>query len=159
MVANLCILLRGLEFDRIKKYLDSEVNKQLTSILVSITTLVVSAAGALHYNSLFIGNIAPLQFHYFIYFVMTTISTMGYENPFSSAASRVLIIILVIFALTFVPIQSGELIRHLSSKSYYARLTYKASESVPHIVILGSLSNNSAENFFKELFHPDHGLA
>lgn len=84
---------------------------------------------------------------------------MGYENKFSTAASRVLIIILVIFALTFVPMQSSELIRHLSSKSYYARLTYKASDSVPHIVILGSISNNSAENFFKELFHPDHGLA
>lgn len=34
---------------------------------------------------------------------MTTISTMGYENKFSSSISRVLIIILVLLALTFVP--------------------------------------------------------
>lgn len=56
ILANLCVLLRGLEFDRVKKYLDSEVNKQLTSILVSITTLVIAAAGALHYNSLFVDS-------------------------------------------------------------------------------------------------------
>jgi len=34
---------------------------------------------------------------------MTTISTMGYENPFSSVISRILIIILVAFAFAFVP--------------------------------------------------------
>ncbi|CAD8157114.1 unnamed protein product [Paramecium pentaurelia] len=159
MFANLVCLFRGLEFDRMKKYLDSEVNKQLTSIMITTATLVLCAAGALHFNSLFLETVLHFKFHYFIYFVMTTISTMGYENKFSSAISRVLIIILVLLALTFVPYQTGQLIRHLSSKSYYARLNYKSSQAVPHIVILGTISLNAAENFFKELFHEDHGLA
>ena len=98
------------------------------------------------------------NFQYYIYFVMTILSTLGYENKFTSISSRVMIIILIIFALTFVPIQTGELIRHLSGKSYYARLSYKASETVPHIVILGSLTSTSAETFFNELFNEDHGM-
>jgi hypothetical protein len=88
---------------------------------------------------------------------MTSISTMGYDNPFSTAESRILIIILVCFAFSFVPWQSSELIRLLSSKSYYARRTYKASEAIPHLVIMGTISTIAAENFFKELFHEDHG--
>ena len=88
---------------------------------------------------------------------MTTISTIGYENPFTSSESRILLIILVCFAFSFVPWQSSELIRHLSSKSYYARRNYKASPHIPHIVVMGSISTIAAENFFKELFHQDHG--
>lgn len=56
MFANLVCLIRILEFDRLKKYLDSEVNKQLLSILVSIATLVIASAGALYYNALFINT-------------------------------------------------------------------------------------------------------
>ena len=97
------------------------------------------------------------QFHYFIYWVMTTISTIGYDNPFESVMSRILIIILVTFSFLYVPYQSGELIRHMSSKSYYARRSYKASDAIPHIVIMGTISTIAAENFFKELFHQDHG--
>lgn len=71
--------------------------------MITTATLVLCAAGALHFNSLFLETVLHFKFHYFIYFVMTTISTMGYENKFSSAISRVLIIILVLLALTFVP--------------------------------------------------------
>ena len=103
--SNLLCLLRILELDRCRKFLDSEVNKQLLSIILSITTLIVAAAGTLHFNSQFLEypNNAK-KYHYFIYFVMTTISTMGYENPFGSAESRILLIILVCFAFSFVPV-------------------------------------------------------
>ena len=66
---------------------------------------------------------------------------------------------MVCFAFSFVPVQSSELIRHLSSKSYYARRNYKASVAIPHIVIMGTISTIAAENFFKELFHKDHGTS
>jgi hypothetical protein len=96
--------LRLLELDRGRRFLDSEVNKQLLSIILSISTLVVTAAGTLHFNAQFMPDpINDLKFHYFVYFVMTSISTMGYDNPFNSAESRILIIILVCFAFSFVP--------------------------------------------------------
>jgi hypothetical protein len=156
--SNLLSLLRLLELERCRRFLDSEVNKQLLSIILSIATLVIVSAGTLHFNAMF--NTSPvntMKYHYFIYLVMTTISTIGYENPFTSSESRILLIILVCFAFSFVPWQSSELIRHLSSKSYYARRTYKPSPHIPHIVVMGNISTIAAENFFKELFHPDHG--
>ena len=55
------------------------------------------------------------------------------------------------------PSQCSDLIRYLTSKSYYARLYYKASDQVPHIIITGIITTIAAEDFFKELFHPDHG--
>jgi len=120
--SNMVSLLRMMEFNRCRKYLDSEVNKQLLSIILSITTLIITASGTLFFNSQFLdppNN--QVKYDYCIYFVMTTISTIGYSNPFSSVVSRILIIVLICFALTFVPAQCGELIRLLSSKSFYAR--------------------------------------
>jgi hypothetical protein len=157
-MSNLLSVLRVLELNRCKMYMDSEVNKQLLSIILSITTLILTASAILHFNSQFLPDpLNQLQYHYFIYFVMTTISTIGYGNPFGSVWSRILIIILVGFAFAFVPAQCGELIRHLSSKSLYARHSYKTSEAIPHIVIMGTINTIAAENLFKELFHKDHG--
>lgn len=152
-LANLLCLLRILDLNRCRSYMDSEVNKQLLSIVLSITALIVTAAACLHFNCQFQPINNELQFHYFIYFVMTTISTMGYSNPFPTVESRILIIILIAFAFFFVPAQSGKLIRHMSSKSLYARNSYKASEAISHIVIMGTISTIALENFIKELFH------
>jgi len=57
---------------------------------------------------------------------MTAISTVGYSNPFNDPISRVLVIVLLWFAIIFVPSKSAKLISLLSSKSKYARITYKA---------------------------------
>jgi hypothetical protein len=88
---------------------------------------------------------------------MTTISTIGCTNPFIDLSSRLLIMVLIAFAILFIPAQSADLIRLMSSKSYYARRSYKTSNTTPFIVILGSISSIAVENFFKELFHQDHG--
>jgi len=49
-LANLLCLLRILDLNRCRSYMDSEVNKQLLSIVLSITALIVTAAACLHFN-------------------------------------------------------------------------------------------------------------
>jgi hypothetical protein len=44
-----------------------------------------------------------------------------------------------------------------SSKSKYARNKYDAIKTVPHIVLLGTISLNTLKNFLGEYFHTDHG--
>jgi hypothetical protein len=88
---------------------------------------------------------------------MTAVSTVGYENVFTKSETRILIIILLFFAILFVPAKSSKLISLLSSKSYYARRSYKSVENVQHIVVTGIVSATAAEDFFTELFHEDHG--
>ena len=97
------------------------------------------------------------QFDYYIYFVMTTISTVGYQNPFSKVELKLLIIALIIVALLVIPAKSSQLITLLSSKSMYARRRYKLVQETPHIVITGSVSTIAAADFFQEFFHEDHG--
>lgn len=98
-----------------------------------------------------------LQFNYYIYFVMTTISTVGFENPFTIIEMKVFIIGLIIMALVVIPTKTSQLIVLLSSKSMYARRSYKIVQETPHIVITGSVSTISAADFFQEFFHEDHG--
>lgn len=88
---------------------------------------------------------------------MTAISTVGYENLFQDPTTRIMIIVLLWFAIYFVPTKSSELMQLLSKKSYYSRINYKATESIPHIVITGIVSLTAAHDFFTELFHDDHG--
>lgn len=132
--------------------------------LVLFSSGILQFAERVEYASIQ-NSIYFLPFQYYIYFVMTTISTMGYENIFSNSSARVLIIVLIIFAFVFVQGQLSILITHLSSKSFYMRRSYKVSEHIPHIVITGNqfeltpgtVSSIAAEDFFKELFHKDHG--
>lgn len=44
-----------------------------------------------------------------------------------------------------------------SSKSIYARRVYKSIDKVPHVVILGSISQLALFNFLEEYLHEDHG--
>lgn len=97
------------------------------------------------------------QFNYYIYFVMTTISTVGFENVFKIIEMKIFIIGLIIMALVVIPTKTSQLIILLSSKSMYARRSYKIVQDVPHIVITGSVSTISAADFFQEFFHEDHG--
>lgn len=97
------------------------------------------------------------EFDYYIYFVMTTISTVGYQNPFSKVELKLLIIALIIVALLVIPAKSSQLVTLLSSKSMYARRRYKLVQETPHIVITGTVSNIAAADFFQEFFHEDHG--
>lgn len=88
---------------------------------------------------------------------MTAISTVGYGNPFKDSTTRIMIITLLWFAIIFVPSKSSKLLSLLSSRSKYARRNYKATESVPHIIVTGRISSSAAEDFFEELFDEDHG--
>jgi hypothetical protein len=48
-----------------------------------------------------------LSYHYMIYFVMTIVSTVGYENPLVSNHSKILLTILVISGIVIVPANCG----------------------------------------------------
>jgi hypothetical protein len=110
------------------------------NIVISVLALVIVASASTQFMQRMYGPPSPddtlefelysYQFHYHIYFIMTTISTVGFQNNFSSPESRILIIVLIFFAIIFVPSKSSKLINLLSSKSYYARRSYKAVNAI-----------------------------
>ncbi|EWS75923.1 calcium-activated potassium channel protein (macronuclear) [Tetrahymena thermophila SB210] len=170
LLINLLSLTRIMRLQRLLIYIDNDTLKELFQIILAALSLVILASGILQFtqrNS--VGNIGSgknsnqdidlntLPFHYYIYFVMITISTLGYDNPFNNSVIRILIIFLLIFSFIFVPQYSSKLINLLSKKSFFARRSYKVVESVSHVVVTGVVSSTAAENFFQELFHQDHG--
>jgi hypothetical protein len=46
----------------------------------------------------------------------------------------------------------------IGSKSVYARRKYKSIDKIPHIVLMGTISETALLNFLEEYFHNDHGL-
>ena len=130
-------------------------------------TLVLGASAALKLVENFYANnflISPAEaklaynpFHYYIYFIMITISTEGYQNFLSSTASKIFIIILICISLLFVPSKSSQLVGILSSKSHYTSKRYKSSPETPHIILTGCINDIVATNLLNELFHHDHG--
>ena len=93
-----------------------------------------------------------------IYFVIVTLSTVGYgEIVPKSSLGRGYVIFVISITLVLIPKQTSELINLMSLQSRYARNFYKANSQIPHIIITGKVKALALKNFCHELLHPDHG--
>lgn len=99
---------------------------------------------------------SPVDFFTWLFFVFTTISLVGYGSPMQSTASLMVIMLCLPVFFVYLPEKSGELMRLYSMKSKYARDVYQANKSIPHIVLLGTVSQTALRNFLEELFNEDH---
>jgi hypothetical protein len=151
---------------------ENEVAKHITMMTISAFTLIliftlVFRIAEIDQINYYIMNpdvrnssalIRQSNFHDFLYFIVVTLSTVGYGDiyPFTEQG-RVIIILLILIAIILIPKQTNELIKLMSTSSIYARADYKSNPEVPHIVICGHVGVESLKNFCNELFHPDHG--
>ena len=99
-----------------------------------------------------------MDFFQCFFYVMTTISIIGYYSPAKSQPGKISLIFLMAIVVIVVPNQSSKMVSLISSKSVYARRKYKSIDKVPHIVLLGSISQTALFNFLGEYFHQDHGI-
>jgi hypothetical protein len=66
-----------------------------------------------------------------VYFIMTTVSTVGYGDiGILSPLGQYSIICLVILSLYIIPSKASELVQELSSKSVYNRKNYRKVEDI-----------------------------
>ncbi len=85
-------------------YMESEINRQLMKIVLVIGTLILGfSALILVFERQSTDSLSPVSYHYMIYFVLTTVSTVGYENNLSSAYSKILLILLIVTGLFILP--------------------------------------------------------
>jgi len=97
------------------------------------------------------------SFHNTFFFMMTTLSTVGYASNIKSPVGRISIIIFIAVVVVIVPDECSRLVHLINSKSVYARRKYKKIDKVPFIVLIGTVSPTSLSNFLEEYFHKDHG--
>ena len=85
-------LVAVFKLKRLSELIENEVNKQLVSIFITILTVVLIFAGLIQYIYMVSGSMNNdivnkertdnYGFYDYIFFVMTIVSTVGYENPF-----------------------------------------------------------------------------
>jgi hypothetical protein len=88
-----------------------------------------------------------------------TIATVGYGDfyPLTDYGKLFVMLLIIYTVVVFIPMQTNELLRLLSLKSFFARNIYKPNIEIPHIVITGYVMCKALKTFATELFHPDHG--
>ena len=98
------------------------------------------------------------QFHDILYFMLVTLSTIGFGDIYpKTIASRVTIIITILILLSVVPTVYQKLKTILSLTSKYKRIVYhKLKKNTEHLIITGTCGTEGFEAFLKELYHEDH---
>jgi hypothetical protein len=159
IITNSFCCLRILRLSVLFSYIDNELNQKLFYCIAKLLSFILL-------NSIIITLIQDFTNYKFqqitpffegLFFVMITISTIGYYSIAETITARVYTTLLIIATFIIIPATSSELISLLSSKFKYARRRYRGSENVPHVLLTGFVSVTAAKDFLYELYHPDHG--
>lgn len=77
------------------------------------------------------------SFHNTLFFIMTSVSIIGYGSTVTTFFGRVFLIFLLAFVFIAIPNQSTKIVTLLGAESTYARRSYKSIDNVDHIVLIG----------------------
>lgn len=136
---------------------DTDVSKKIFSIILVIFTMIYFAAGMWMVIENFDKEKTPTPyvFHETFYYVVVTITTIGYGDIYPKTDyGKIFTMSLIIYAIVIkIPQQTNDLLRLMGLKSFYARKIYKSNAEIPHIVITGQVMIQAMRNFSQELYH------
>ena len=154
---------RLLLFKRYTKRIDGVLRQELLNIALSLVALCWIMALFIQ----FVENINNYQndpvggqtftFWGMFFFTITTASTVGYGSSIVSPQGRIALSFMIAFLVYYFPESCTRMVQLYNAKSRYARFEYKQYSSVPHVVVIGTISQTSMKNFLSEYFHDDHG--
>ena len=132
-------LLRIAEFRRFTMFSNNSLSRGLTKLLLTVTTIIVLGAG-LEYlieNNATDGN--GMTFNQSLYFMVVTISTVGYGDitP-SSVIGQVFCMVIILVAIILIPMQTSDFISNLQEYAKYGS-AYPGGR-VPHVVVVAHAS-------------------
>ena len=130
---------------RISMYID---NPEVFQIILDMTLLILFTANLMIVITHFTADDGESQqLHDWVFFVMTTVSTIGYGSTVVTVLGRLFVIIMMIILLSRIPSQGGQLMHLLSRQSVYSRQRYKIMDNIKHIVITGNVTFISLMDF------------
>jgi voltage-gated potassium channel len=135
-------ILRALRVRRKLLQIEDAVDRYFGEMILAVTVMILFFAAVMKYLEYSIHN---YRFHTWMYYVMVTISTVGYGDisP-ATALGRVAAMCFIAVAIVTIPKMTNELIEKMALQSIYARSAYNPKgKSSEHVVICGDLSSTN----------------
>jgi len=149
-------ILRSLRFRKSFYRIDDDVHRYLADMSLKIVVMILFNSAVMQYFE----PDQKLDFHTWNYFLLVTITTVGYGDisP-DTVLGRFFAMGMIIVAIIFVPQWTNELMEKINRQSVFARANYEPkSSNSSHVLVCGDLRSSSLEEFFSELFHEDHDI-
>ena len=96
-------------------------------------------------------------FFQMVYFVFISMTFIGYGSQVVTTYGKVFLTVYLLVCLFVLPTQAGKLMKLFTAKSPWARAKFeKIGKDVPHLILMGAISESNLKNFLDEFFHEDH---
>ena len=146
-------------------FIRSQDSIDILSLLVRFVTFWLTAAGIVHLLEVSgdpwegFQNAQDVTFPELIYFVMVTMSTVGYGDYFpETTTGRIFVTFFILGGLALFAITLPVLVD--IAVNFYRRTQYSKFDTrrVPqHVVVCGHITASSADEFLSDFLHEDHG--
>ena len=152
---------------------EKNVNSQIINIISTLVTIVFVWGGIIQMLDLGVVEtnlkvtfetfsrknlLLRRHFHHYLYFVIVSLTTVGYGEIIpQTILAQMMIIFLAAAILVVIPDKTSELINLANAQTVYERNKYISSPDVPYVVVIGDIELDPFKNFCKEYFHKDHG--
>ncbi|KAI3384474.1 hypothetical protein SNEBB_003209 [Seison nebaliae] len=133
---------------------------RLFRLTVGLITLWLTAAGFVHLvensgDPFKFQNSQPLTFGECAYFIMISMSTVGYGDfACKTSVGRSFMVLFSLAGLAMFGFVVSEVLDILSKTSKYSG-TYKREQGKKHVIVCGHITSESIGNFLKEFLHED----
>ena len=130
------------------------IQREIALLIYIVVIIVLVAAGVF----LIIEEEEIGTFHDGVYFVVATITTVGYGDlsP-KSGEGRLTVCLFILLAIVVVPMRINKVLEYLACRSPYAGAY--APEGRQHVVVTGTFDQRTLYAFLHEFFHSPHGFA
>eukprot|EP00753_Platysulcus_tardus_P021483 PLAT9022.1.p1 GENE.PLAT9022.1~~PLAT9022.1.p1 ORF type:complete len:1547 (-),score=755.29 PLAT9022.1:64-4188(-) len=138
--------------------MESEVKQQIFKLFFTVLTIIFLATGIVHLvENIFRAPANRLDFFQVFYFIVVTITTVGYGDVVpKSYAGRAIVVVMIMLTIVLIPRQTNKLLHLLAFQSYYARAKFKPSDmQEKHILVIGEVNSKGVQHFFHEFFYEE----
>jgi len=165
-LARVLRILRIVRVHRTFAYVESEVTRSLLKLGLSVMSLVFVAAGVFHAveNILVYRNSGELDYFTAVYFIVVSVSTVGFGDvqP-ASAPGRAIVLVMICAAVVLLPMETNSFLRVMQSASQYTSARYFPPRDptrramTVQVLVCGDVRSSGVGTYFRELLHEDHG--
>ncbi|CEG44139.1 calcium-activated potassium channel subunit alpha [Plasmopara halstedii] len=164
-VSRLLRPLRFIRIFRLVQFATSSLQQQAWAAMLTIVSIVFTTAGVVQATEACLEHCddearvcrcRDLSFPNLLYFVVVSISTLGYGDISPvSISGKFVIAFVILFTFIVVPIQVNRIQATITSHTDYSS-AYSAAKLHPHVILTGFVNADSLSVFFGEFFHPSN---